>query len=186
MKSTATDPWYIHAILYGVIVILTVVLIKVAILDPQEIAASEKYNRSESRLRMDNIKEAEILWQKKYGNFTDNLDEMILFIKEDPYVDSVVNAFDSLTMRSANPFVPLSHGEFTPESLKLTPKSHKVYILQVDTSMSVDTTVNRRGQVVKVDSTIIIGNRYYLEDPDGYGTVGDLYNDALKNTPSWQ
>ncbi len=57
----AADPWYVHAILYGVIAILVIILIKVAILDPKEIVAVEKYNKTESRLRMDNLKEAEIL-----------------------------------------------------------------------------------------------------------------------------
>jgi hypothetical protein len=186
MKSRAGDPLYIHIILYSVIAILTVILIKVAILDPREVVAFEKFNRTESRLRMDNIKEAQILWEKKNGNFTDNLNGLIGFIKDDPFVDSIVNAFDSLTMKSANPFSSLSHGEFTPESLMYSPKTHSMYILQIDTSISIDTTVNRRGKVIRVDTNVTLGSRYYLEDPDGYGTVGDLFNDALKNTASWE
>jgi len=186
MKSQAGDPWYIHAALYLVIAILSVILIKVAIIDPKDAVEKERFFRTESRLRMNNIKAAEILFQKKFGNYTDNLNKLISFIKEDKYVDSVVNAFDSLTMRPANPFKPLSHGEFTAESLKLSPKSFQSYILQIDTSVSVDTTINRRGVVVKIDTTRILGTKYYLEDPDGYGTVGDLFNDALKNTSSWE
>ena len=186
MKSRAGDPLYVHILLYVVIAILTIVLIKVAILDPKEAVAVEKFNRKESRLRMDNIKEAQILWQKKNGNFTDNLNDLIVFIKDDPYVDSVVNAFDSLTMKSANPFTALSSGEFTPESLMYSPRSHSMYILQIDTAVSIDTTVNRRGKVIRVDTTVTLGTRYFLEDPDGYGTIGDLYNDALKNTASWE
>ncbi len=130
----AADPWYVHAILYAVITILVIILIKVAILDPQEIVAVEKYNKSESRLRMDNLKEAEILWEKKFGNFTDDLEGLVQFIKQDPFVDSVVNAFDSLTMKPANPFNPLTHGEFMPDSLMRTPRSGSFYILQIDTS----------------------------------------------------
>lgn len=186
MKSQAGDPWYIHAGLYLVIAILAVILIKVAIIDPKEAVEQEKFWRTESRLRMNNIKAAEILFQKKFGNYTDNLDKLIGFVKEDKFVDSVVNAFDSLTMKPANPFKPLSHGEFTPESLKLSPKSFQTYILQIDTSISIDTTINRRGDVVKVDSVRVLGTKYFLEDPDGYGTVGDLFNDAKKNTSSWE
>jgi hypothetical protein len=186
MKSRAADPLYLHIILYVIIAILTIILIKVAIIDPKEVVAVEKFNRKESRLRMDNIKEAQILWQKKNGNFTENLSDLIVFIKDDPFVDSVVNAFDSLTMKSANPFNALSHGEFTPESLMYSPRSHSMYILQIDTSISIDTTVNRRGKVIRVDTTVVLGTRYYLEDPDGYGTIGDIYNDALKNTASWE
>jgi len=186
MKSQAGDPWYIHAVLYLVIAILTILLIKVAIIDPKDAVEQEKFYRTESRLRMNNIKAAQILFQKKFGNYTDNLDKLVQFIREDKFVDSVMNAFDSLTMKPSNPFKPLSHGEFTPESLKLSPKSFQPYIIQIDTSMSIDTTINRRGVVVKIDTTRVLGTKYFLEDPDGYGTVGDLYNDALKNTSSWE
>jgi hypothetical protein len=186
MKSQTSDPWYIHAALYLVIAILSVLLIKVAIIDPKNAVEQDKFWKTESRLRMNNLKAAEILWQKKFGNFTDNIDKLISFVKTDKFVDSVMNAFDSLTMKPANPFKLLSHGEFTPESLKLSPKSFQSYILQIDTSVSVDTTINRKGVVVKVDTTLSLGTKYFLQDPDGYGTVGDLYNDALKNTSSWE
>lgn len=186
MKSQASDPWYIHAVLYLVIAILTILLIKVAIIDPKDAVEQEKFYRTESRLRMNNIKAAQILFQKKFGNYTDNLDKLVQFIREDKFVDSVMNGFDSLTMKPSNPFKPLTHGEFTPESLKLSPKSFQPYIIQIDTSLSIDTTINRRGVVVKIDTTRVLGTRYFLEDPDGYGTVGDLYNDALKNTSSWE
>jgi len=181
-----SEPWYIHAGLYAVIVILVVVLIKVAIIDPKEIVESEKFNQTESRLRMSNLKEAEILYQKKYGRFTADLDSLVNFVKNDPMVDSIMTAFDSLTRKPANPFVPLSHGEFTPDSLYRTPKTQREYIVQVDTSIQIDTVVNRQGRVLRVDSTVSIGNLYYIEDPDGYGTVGSIDNEALKNTASWE
>ena len=94
-----SDPWYVHAALYVVIAILTIVLIKVAIIDPRDYVEAEKYYKSESRLRMENIKEAEIFWQRKYGNYTDNLDSIINFVKYDPYVDSITSTFDSLIMK---------------------------------------------------------------------------------------
>src|SRR5690606_23310686 len=108
--NSKQDAWYIHAALYAIIAILIYVLIKVAVLDPNEIVAQEKYNKQESRLRMKNLKEAEILWYNKHGKFTANLDSLIEFIKNDPYVDSVRNAFDSLSRRPADPFVKLSSG----------------------------------------------------------------------------
>jgi len=186
MKSTAGDPWYIHAALYLVIAILSIVLIKVAIIDPKNAVEQDKFWRTESRLRMNNIKAAEILWQKKNGTFTDNLSKLISFIKTDAFVDSVVNSFDSLTMKPANPFKPLTSGQFTPDSLMYSPKSYQTYVLQIDTSLSIDTTINRRGVVIDVDTTIVLGSRYYIEDPDGYGTVGGLNSDAMKNTSSWE
>ncbi len=181
-----TDPWYIHAGLYLIIAILTVLLVKVAIIDPHDYVETEKYNKKESRLRMTNLKEAQILWERKYDTYSGNLDALIEFIKSDPYVDSVVNAFDSLIMKPANPFKPLSSGEFVPDSLKWTPKSHSVYVLQIDTAVVIDTVINRRGKITRVDTTINFGTRYYLEDLDGYGTVGSLDTDALKNTASWE
>lgn len=184
--SSKSDPWYVHAGLYFIIAILTILLIKIAIVDPREYVESEKYNRTESHLRMDNIKEAQILWERKNGSFSGNIDELISFIKYDPYVDSVVNTFDSLMMKMANPFKPLSDGEFTPESLKYSPRTHSPYLLQIDTSVVIDTVINRRGKITRVDTSITIGTRYYLEDPDGYGTIGSLETDALKNTSSWE
>ena len=186
MKSQAGDSWYVHAALYLVIAILSIILIKVAIIDPKNAVEQDRFWKTESRLRMNNIKAAEILYQKKFGNYTDNLDKLIGFIETDSYVDSVVNAFDSLTMKPANPFKPLSNGIFSPDSLKQSPKSFQAYILQIDTSIAIDTTINRRGRVVAIDTTVVLGTKYFLEDPDGYGTVGDLYNDALKNTSSWE
>ena len=184
--TSKPEPWYIHAILYLIIAVLVVVLIKVAIIDPKEVVQAEKLNRTESRLRMSNIKEAEILWFKKFGTFTDNLEKLVDFIKHDPFVDSVRKAFDSLTRRPADPFIALSHGEFSPESLFRTPRSRQFYILQIDTSTNIDTVINQYGRILRVDTTVVIGSRYYLEDPDGYGTIGSLDNEALKNSASWE
>ena len=181
-----TDPWYVHAGLYLVIAILTVLLVKIAIIDPHDYVETEKYNKKESRLRMTNLKEAQMLWERKYDNYSGNIDALIEFIKSDPFVDSVVNAFDSLIMKPANPFKPLLSGKFDPDSLKWSPKSHSVYILQIDTSVVIDTVINRRGKITRVDTTITFGTRYYLEDIDGYGTIGSLDTDALKNTASWE
>lgn len=179
------DPWYVHAGLYTVVVVLVIVLIKVAIIDPREIVEQEKYNRTETRLRMTNLKEAQILWEKKNGSFTDNLDQLVGFISS-PFVDSVRNSFDSLTMKLADPFVKLSHGQFSPESLLISPKSRERFIIKIDTTLSVDTVITTRGRFVRVDSTLKIGTKYLIEDPNGYGTIGSIESDALKNTASWE
>ena len=81
--SSRSEPWYVHAVLYVVIIALTYLLIRVAIIEPNEIIEQERYYKSESRLRMSNIREAEILWYEKYGNYTDNLDSLVYFIKND-------------------------------------------------------------------------------------------------------
>ncbi len=180
------DPWYVHVALYTVIVILVGVLIKVAILDPQEIIETEKYIKKESRLRMTNLKHAEILYQKKYGRFTDNLDSLIYFIKNDRFVDSIRKGIDPMTNKPSDPFVALSHGEFTPESLFTTPRTGERFIVKIDTTVTRDTVVTPRGKILRVEVKTLIGTRYYIEDPDGNGTVGSLDNDALKNTASWE
>jgi len=181
-----SEPWYIHAALYTVIVILIAILIKVAIIDPKNVVESEKYYKSETRLRMKNIKEAEILFQKKYNKFTGNLDSLVNFIKNDPMVDSVINGYDSLSRRPTNPFVVLKNGVFAPDSLLRTPKSQQMFTLKIDNTETADTVVDRRGRILRVEKHMVSGTKYYLEDPDGYGTIGSLDNDALKNTASWE
>ncbi|PIW70485.1 MAG: hypothetical protein COW08_01565 [Ignavibacteriales bacterium CG12_big_fil_rev_8_21_14_0_65_30_8] len=184
--TSKPEPWYIHAALYVVIVILIGVLIKVAIIDPKNVVESEKFFKNESRLRMENIKQAEILWEQKHKSYTDNLDSLVNFIKYDTKVQELINSFDTVIQRSLNPFTALSDGEFVPESLYKTPKSLADYILEIDTSTNIDTVTNRYGRIKRIDTTIVLGKRYFLKDPDGYGTVGSLFDDALKNTASWE
>jgi len=181
-----SEPWYLHAGLYTLIVILIIILIKVAIIDPKQVLSEEKFNKEESRLRMHNLKEAEILYEKKFGRFSGSLDSLINFVKNDKMVDSIMMAVDTVTKRSSNPFEKLTNGEFTPDSLYRTPGSHQNYIVKIDTSTSVDTVINQRGKIIRIDSRTVIVSKYYIEDPDGYGTVGSLDNDALKNTASWE
>ena len=50
------------------------------------ILEKEKYYKQESRLRMSNLRAAEKLWEAKYGRFTDNLNDLINFLKTDPSV----------------------------------------------------------------------------------------------------
>jgi hypothetical protein len=184
--NSKPEPWYIHAGLYVVIAVLVYLLIRVAIVEPKEIVALEKYAKKESRLRMKNLKEAEILFQKKYGHFTASIDSLVNFVKNDPFVDSVRKAVDTLSNRSSDPFELLAHGEFTPDSLFKTPKSQQPFILQIDTSVVSDTIYTPQGKVKRVETRTVIGSRYFIEDPDGYGTVGSVESDALKNTVSWE
>ncbi len=180
------EPWYLHAGLYAVILILVYLLIRVAIIEPQEIMEKEQYYKAESRLRMSNLREGEKLWQAQFGKFTDKLDSLIIFLKSSPSVEKAMNSVDSITGRPANPFVKLTDGNYSWDSLLHTPKSHLPYTLKVDTSTNYDTVISRRGKIVRIDSTIKVGSRYLIEDPDGYGKIGDLYNEALKNTASWE
>ncbi|HOI30362.1 MAG TPA: hypothetical protein PLZ15_11460 [Melioribacteraceae bacterium] len=180
------EPWYVHFIMYAVIAVLVFVLIKVAYLDPNEVIEQEKYFKQESRLRMSNLRAAERLWQDKFGKFTDNMDSLITFIKTDAGVKKVMEGVDTVTKKSTNPFVNLSSGLFTPDSLLFSPKSGQKFLLQVDTSEVADTVIDRRGRILKIDRMRTIGQRYFISCPDGFGTIGDLRSDAMKNTASWE
>jgi hypothetical protein len=193
-----SDPWYVHAALYAVIVGLLYLLIHVAIIEPSQVIEQEKYYKTESRARMNNLRQAEILWEDKYGNYTDNIDSLIYFIKNDTGVANVVLGYDSITMRPTNPFGKLAAVEpflsdsgdtlfkFNPDSLFRSPKSFRRFIVKVDTSVDIDTVINRRGRIVKVDTIVTIGQRYVIENPDSKDKIGDLFSDALKNTASWE
>ncbi|MEO8231649.1 MAG: hypothetical protein ABI638_05180 [Ignavibacteriota bacterium] len=185
-NSKNDDPWYLHAGLYLIVAILTFLLIKVAVIDPSAEVKAENYFKTESRLRMTNLKEAEILFEKKNGAFTGDLDKLINFVKNDKFVDSVVNAFDSLTMKPANPFIKLSDGMFTPDSLFFSPKTHEQFVVKIDSSEAIDSVVTPAGKLLRVEKKNVIGKKYYIEDPNGYGTIGSIDNDALKNTASWE
>jgi hypothetical protein len=184
--TSKSEPWYFHAALYAVIVILIAILIKVAIIDPKNIVESENYFKNEARLRMKDLKEGEILYQKKFDHYTGDLDTLINFIKSDKMVDSVINSVDSLSHKSSNPFVKLTDGEFIPDSLYKTPKSQQRFTLEVDSSITADTVVDKRGRILRIEKHKVIGTKYYINDPDGYGSIGSLDNDALKNTASWE
>jgi len=184
--TTRTEPWYIHAALYAVILVLVFVLIQVAIVEPKRVMESEKYYKTESRARMTNLREAQILWEEKFERYSDNVDSLVAFITTDEEVLALIEGFDSSRMRPTNPFVNLTVGEFVADSLYRSPKSGMPYIVQVDTSIEIDTVINRRGRVIGIDTVIEIGTKYYIECPDGYGSIGDVNNAALKNTASWE
>ena len=80
--SKKSEPWYIHAVLYVIIAILVFVLVKVAVIDPTEHIQNENYYRSESQLRMDNIRQAQILWERENKQFSDDLGQLISFVKK--------------------------------------------------------------------------------------------------------
>ena len=180
------DPWFVHIVLWVVIAILVVLLIQVSIIEPTEVIRLDNYNKTESRARMTNIKQAEILYEELHGKYSDNIDSLVNFIKTDSTVKALIAGIDTNTSKSTNPFTDLSHGAFTLESLYTSPRSGEYFVIKVDTLLELDTIVNRRGKFVKVDSTTTIGTRYVIESPDSDDKIGDLYSDALRNTSSWE
>lgn len=174
-SAQKSEPAYIHIILILIIVGLTYLLIQVAILEPQRILEQERYWREESRLRMSNIKQLEILYKEKHGKYTDSFDSLFNFFKKS----------SDLQAKADSLFRPLKHGQFVLDSLRWSPKSHTQYILQVDTTINADSVFTRTGRFLRIDTTIIIGQTYYLECPDGYGSIGDINNPAKVNQTSW-
>ena len=193
--SRKPEPWYLHAGLWAVIVVLIVVLIQVAITGPTEVIETKKYNQEESRLRMTNLKHAQILFEQKNDKFTDNLDTLINFIKTDTTVLNLMAAVDtvkiyvgerdSIILKSRNPFSDLISGPFNYDSLYFSPQSGKMFQVSVDSLLEVDTVINRRGRIVKIDSINTIGTRYLIQSPDNKDKIGDINSDALLNTASW-
>lgn len=184
--SRKSEPWYIHAILGVVILGLTYLLIQVAIIEPRETVKLQNYYKQESRLRMMNLREAQILFKGEYGHFTDDLDSLINFVKTDSAVAAKITGIDSITGKSSNPFDNLTSGKFIVDSLYKSPRSFQMFVLEVDTNIVVDTVINRRGNIVKIDSTFIRGTRYLIQSPDSKDRIGDKDNDALLNTASWE
>lgn len=133
---------------------------------------------------MNNFKADETLLHKKFDNYTDKLKKYIQFLWEDKFVDSVMNSYDSLTMRPYNAIKSLHYGEFTPEIIEISTKTYQSYILQIDSSISIDKTINRSGTVVRADTTKILDTKYFREGPDGYVTFGALTKETSKNAAS--
>ncbi|MBN1637896.1 MAG: hypothetical protein JW866_02945 [Ignavibacteriales bacterium] len=216
-----SDPWYIHLILYVVIVILIYLLIKVAIVDPKETMAKENFFKKESRTRMENLRELQILWEKKNKAYTDDITKLVEFFKTEKEVQALINAVDtlgkvevdvkdengnvigvrdSIATKSKNPFrTLLGDDPSKPETqigpgdieqwaslLVYSPKSKNPYIMKVDTTTESDTVIDRRGNVIKVNTNTVTGKRWMVECPDGYGKIGDVMQDALKNAASWE
>ncbi|MBI9070994.1 MAG: hypothetical protein JEY94_05315 [Melioribacteraceae bacterium] len=196
--SKKNEPWYLHAGLIVMALVLVYILIQVAVVSPKQHVANEAYWKQESHARMDNLRQAEIIWFKKHEKFTDNIDSLVNLLKTDSTVAHLVNAVDTITNRKLNPFIKLASVDpfisdsgdtiftWNPDSLFKSPRSFRSYSLKVDTTVTLDSIINRRGKLVKVDTNIVIGTKYLLTCPDEYGTVGDLYSDALRNAASWE
>lgn len=142
-------------ILKAIIVVLLGVLVYV-LYEPYQIRQREEMFKKESRLRMMNIRAAQLAYISEYGRYCSSLDSLVAFIKErlqDGKLDPSV-------------FKPLTHGTFEPDSLLHSPKSLKPYSLQT------------------IETTVI--KKYLLEDPDGYGSIGSLTDDTRVNKASWE
>lgn len=109
-------------ILKGVIALLFVILAYV-LYEPYQIRKEEETYQNESRARLINLRQAQLLHISQRSRYNTSLDSLVQFIHTLP--DSTRTAY----------FKPLVLSSFVPESLLHAPKSWKSYRLQV-----VDTT----------------------------------------------
>jgi hypothetical protein len=142
-------------VLKAVIVLLVAVLVYV-IYEPYQIREQENTYRRESRLRMLNIRAAQLQYINRFFRYNTSLDSLVQFVH-----DSLIAKNTGMEM-----FVPLSHGAFTPESLLHSPKSLRPYMLSVNDTSRI--------------------KKYLLECPDGYGSIGSVDDDMRVNKASWE
>ncbi len=145
----------------GSIVLKLVIVLLVGVLlwvlyEPYQIREREDRYRRESRLRMLNIRSAQLKHIELRGGYSGSISELVEFIKAGLATDTIKVAM----------FKPLTDGAFVPESLLYSPKTWKPWELSI------------------VDTTTI--KKWYVEDPNGYGFIGTLSDDMKVNKASWE
>jgi len=144
------------SIIFKVVIVILVLVLAWVLYQPYVLLKEEEAYKKESRLRMTNIRTGQLQHIGAYGRYATDLESLILFLKTDSLV---IAKMDSL-------FKPLSGGIFVPESLVYAPKSHQRYMLEVDDTSTV--------------------KKYFLQCPDGYGSIGSLTDDSRINKASWE
>lgn len=124
--------------------------------EPYQIREQEESYKRESRARMINIRAGQLMYISETGRYAPHIDTLVAFIRM---------KWDSGAIPPET-FKPLTTSDFLPESLHNAPKSGTPYSIRA------------------VDTSVI--KKYLLEDPDGYGSVGSLTDDARVNKASWE
>jgi hypothetical protein len=144
------------SILLKIIIVLLLAVLIYTLWQPYEFKRTEARQLSESRLRMTNIRNAQMFHYREFQTYQRDLDTLITWIKSDSLV---IAKSDSL-------FRPLLVGEFVADSLRYSPRTHRQYIIEVDDSSST--------------------HRYYIECPDGFGFVSSIDDLSQLHRPSWE
>lgn len=144
------------SIVLKIIIVLLLGVLVYTIWEPYEIKRTEARQRSESRLRMANLRNAQMFYYSQFQTYQKDLDSLITWIESDSLA---VAKQDSI-------FKPLITGDFEPESLKYSPRSHEPYTIEVDDSSAT--------------------HRYYIECPDGFGYVGSIDDLSQLHRASWE
>jgi hypothetical protein len=169
---------------YSLIVLLSILLVKIAYFDPKLESEVAEYYKSESRLRMHNLRCAQRAYFEKNKRFCGKIDELIAFVNSSEagiIMDSTIGLDSALFS-----FKLLSNGELTADSLKFSTKVHTPYPILLDTVRVLDSVFSKKGEYIRVDTSFTLGSRFKIIDPSGYGSVGNLYFDATKFSASWE
>lgn len=168
----------------GLIIILGLFLLKVAYFDPLHLTQLEESNKKEARNRLHNLRTAQRAYVEKYGHFSGNIDELINFVKtaEAGIVLGNIKGLDS----SLFSFRTDEEGVLRADSLKYSTKVHQPFTILLDSVKVIDSVFSEKGKFIRVDTSITRGTRFKIVDPSGYGSIGNLYFDALKYSASWE
>lgn len=151
ITQRAKGSWVLRAIIVVLIGVLAYV-----IYEPYQRMLAVEALKKESRMRMSNLRSAQLKHIELKGYYATTLDSLMLFINTDSLM--VANR-DTV-------FTKLSDGTFHPDSLYFSPKTHQPYRLTADNTSAI--------------------KKYFLECPDGFGSIGSLEDDARINKGSWE
>lgn len=144
------------SVLLKIIIVILLAVLIYTLWEPFEVIRTEDRQRTESRLRMTNLRNAQMFYFRQYQTYQRDVDSLITWIQSDSLV---VAKSDSL-------FRPLRLGEFVADSLRYSPRSHRRYVIEVDDSSAT--------------------HRYYIECPDGFGYVSSIDDLSQLHRPSWE
>jgi hypothetical protein len=158
--------------------------LKVVYIDPKRLNDQEENFKKESRLRMYNLRSAQKEYFDKNQRFCGDLDELLGFIQSRKIDQSKLQ--DTGSTNSEFNYRLLSDGKFVTDSLKFSPKVYLPYLITLDTTKVIDSVFAEDGEFIRVDTSFTLGNRFKITDPSGYGSIGNLFFDALKYSVSWE
>lgn len=144
------------SIILKVVIVLLAVVLYFIISSPWQAKVEADKIKLQSRVKMAQIRSAELVYVANKGNYSESLNELISFIKNDPYLSTKIDSVFNLKEGT----------EFNIETLNISPVTNTEYKYQVDNN-----------SVIK---------KYYLECPGGSGSVGSMTDDDKVNKSSWE
>ncbi len=144
------------SIILKLVIVLLLALLVYTIWEPFNTVKQDEINQRESRARMSNIRNAQIFYFRQHQTYLRDLDTLIYWLRTDSLA----------VLKSDSLFRPLVKSAFSPELLKYSPRSQTEYKVLVDDSSTTQ--------------------RYLIECPDGYGSIGSLTDISLLHRATWE